>query len=241
MSFHRDPPMPVTLVIVDTGPLISLAVIDRLDLLQFFGRPVFITDVVRDECVRDLSKPGAQRLKDWFELTGHNQTQVVSLIETPFGEAYRRAQAMEAEGVEDATKDFGEYSAHWVLSHLKGLLKKLHLNEGDHIGLFLAEDKKFFFEPGQRPPRTHFLITRSFLQSLENVGLIPSAKSLVDEIKIERPNFAKLNQDMPVIEGMNRSSYVESMSEILRQRIDERKKSLDPDEDPTTSPPSIKP
>lgn len=50
---------PVTLIIADSGPLISLAVIDRLDLLQSFGRPVFVTDVVMHECTRLVDKPGA--------------------------------------------------------------------------------------------------------------------------------------------------------------------------------------
>ncbi|MNL69590.1 hypothetical protein D3C87_1944690 [compost metagenome] len=83
--------------------------------------------------------------------------------------------------------------------------------------------------------------TRSFLQSLENVGLIPNAKSLVEEIKVERPNFAKLDRDMPVIEGSKRSSYVESMTEILRQRIDDAKRQADIDVDPTDEPPEMKP
>jgi predicted nucleic acid-binding protein len=38
--------VPITFVIADTGPLITLAIADRLDLLQSFGTPVFVTDAV---------------------------------------------------------------------------------------------------------------------------------------------------------------------------------------------------
>lgn len=48
--------MLVDLIIPDSGPLISLAHADRLDLLDVFDRPVLIPDVVRLEC---LKKPAA--------------------------------------------------------------------------------------------------------------------------------------------------------------------------------------
>jgi len=51
--------VPITVVVVDSGPVISLAVCGRLDLLRSFSRPVRIADVARAECVRDLEKLGA--------------------------------------------------------------------------------------------------------------------------------------------------------------------------------------
>lgn len=56
----------MSLVVTDTGPLISLAVIDRLDLLDSFDRPVLVADVVMYECTKMQDKPGAGRLRDWF-------------------------------------------------------------------------------------------------------------------------------------------------------------------------------
>lgn len=47
---------PVDIVISDARPLITLAVIDRLDLLDLFQRPILIPDVVKAECPLDESK-----------------------------------------------------------------------------------------------------------------------------------------------------------------------------------------
>ena len=57
--------VPITVVVVDSGPLISLAACGRLDLLGAFSRPIRVADVARAECVRDLEKTGAPRLANW--------------------------------------------------------------------------------------------------------------------------------------------------------------------------------
>lgn len=44
--------IPVDLVVVDSGPLISLALAGELELLKSFRRPIRILDVVREECTR---------------------------------------------------------------------------------------------------------------------------------------------------------------------------------------------
>jgi hypothetical protein len=44
--------VPVTLVLVDSGQLITFAACGRLDLLDVFERPIRIVDVVRAECLR---------------------------------------------------------------------------------------------------------------------------------------------------------------------------------------------
>ena len=64
---------PVTIIVADSGPLISLACADELELLQAFGRPVVVADVVRAECTRNLGVPGEGRLAHWFGGKGANQ------------------------------------------------------------------------------------------------------------------------------------------------------------------------
>ena len=49
--------MALELAIPDSGPLISLGRVERLDLLDRFDCPIVITDMVADEVLRGL--PGA--------------------------------------------------------------------------------------------------------------------------------------------------------------------------------------
>lgn len=55
--------MPKKIIIADTGPLIALAILDLIkDLPQIVGE-IIIPESVYNECVADLSKPGAQEIK----------------------------------------------------------------------------------------------------------------------------------------------------------------------------------
>ena len=77
---------PVTIIVADSGPLISLACADELELLQAFGRPVVVADVVRAECTRNLGVPGEGKLAHWFGGKGANQFKE---LHTPFLRVFR--------------------------------------------------------------------------------------------------------------------------------------------------------
>ncbi len=62
--------VPVEVVVADAGPLVSLAACDRLALLEVFGRPVRVPDVVRAECLRFPDRVGAETLARWFASPG---------------------------------------------------------------------------------------------------------------------------------------------------------------------------
>jgi uncharacterized protein len=49
-------------VYVDASPLIALALLERLDLLQTLTRPVWVTEAVWEEVARDPDWPGAQAI-----------------------------------------------------------------------------------------------------------------------------------------------------------------------------------
>ena len=69
--------MALEIVIPDSGPLMSLGRINRLDLLDRFACPILITDMVADEVLRGMpGAPDALVFKDWFEHRG-NQIQTV--------------------------------------------------------------------------------------------------------------------------------------------------------------------
>ena len=55
------------LVIADSGPIISLAVIDKLELLTFLFDDIKIPTAVWSEVTADESKPFYQRIYNFFE------------------------------------------------------------------------------------------------------------------------------------------------------------------------------
>ena len=74
------------MIVADTGPLIGLARVGRLDLLRRLYGKVHIPAAVLDELALGSARPGAAVLEDflksgWFEV----QTEVVLLRETVRG------------------------------------------------------------------------------------------------------------------------------------------------------------
>lgn len=217
------PKVPITLVIADTGPLISLAVVDRLDLLQSFGSPVFVTDAVMYECTRLEDRPGAARLREWFEKSGENQHRI---IKTPFGPAYLEAMELERQGHSGAAKNFGEWATSWSMDNIDALLKHMKLHPGRHFGLILAEDKAYLngVEPHDKvPSNAHFLSTRAFFSALALMGFIPSASDLVHEVKAKgRPSFAKNTIDRPVKTEDFETDYMVNLRNMRERQRRER-------------------
>lgn len=79
-------------LIPDTTPLIHLAAIGQLGLLHRIGR-VVVPDMVKDESIRDLTKPWARELRLWFEegeRPGSNAP--ITVPETETGKTVRLAR-----------------------------------------------------------------------------------------------------------------------------------------------------
>ena len=203
---------PVTLIIADTSPLLSLAVIDRLDLLQSFGAPVYVTDVVKYECLRYEDRPGADKLREWFNAGGGNQHRVVP---TAFGPAYLAARKMEEDGtVANATENLGEGSITWTLDHLEDLARSMGLNPGDHYGLVLSDDNDYAnaVPPHKLPSNAHLLSTRAFFVALARLGIIESANDLREQVKAGgRPRMSKALLDRPAKTGAGVTDYQEGI------------------------------
>ena len=72
----------VVLVIPDSGPLISLALGNRLGLLLDLGIPIYIVDEVFQGCTQDLSRPGAKSISEF--VTHHSDR--VHVAQTFVGE-----------------------------------------------------------------------------------------------------------------------------------------------------------
>lgn len=162
--------MALEIVIPDSGPLMSLGRINRLDLLDRFACPILITDMVADEVLRGMpGAPDAVVFKDWFEHRG-NQIQTV---ETSIG-ILLKAVPPEQKEVLRRIKDAGETSIWQFANTLERMMSP------SDEALLLFEDsavKKMDFGP-----KVTKVTTWSFFLGLERMGVIASADGLISEI-----------------------------------------------------------
>ena len=165
-----------SLIVTDSGPLITLAVAQALDVLLLPGLPVIVPDMVRFEVIRDLSKPGAQEVADWIRLHEGADLRVAS------SEVFEEYQLLLAARPATKTSNRGEQAAAEVLS--KELAKK------DHGAILLFEDsgvrKQNFLV--RLPDEVLVISTSEFLFGLEAVKLLPSAMDVLKRATTLRGN-----------------------------------------------------
>ncbi|MDH6268568.1 hypothetical protein M2360_003974 [Rhizobium sp. SG_E_25_P2] len=202
ISYRR---IPVNIVIVDSGPLISLAAVDRLDLLDSFSRPVTVSDVVAAECLRYPEKLGANRLTEWFRAFDGKRFRV---MDTPLLPLWRDAVAEEEGGSDHLpSKGIGDASIAWLLHELP------RLNPGDELVLVLTEDAGL----GDGlirglGPQFYLLSTRMLLKTLENFGVISSAETLLSDIAAAGRSVSRYAVDRPGrLEGQRKSSWTDPL------------------------------
>jgi hypothetical protein len=162
-------------VLVDSGPLISLAVCNRLELLDSFSRQVRIVDVVKAECLREMNKVGAAALEPWFQQLDGKKYAVEP---TPLLDDYIAAVKQEEEG--DQTRPSQQIGD----AAIALAIRRFSLPAGKpEVVLLLLEDSRF----GDGTirlihPEVYALSTRAFLTTLQNFGRIPSAVDVLREI-----------------------------------------------------------
>jgi hypothetical protein len=232
---------PVTLIVADSGPLISLACADELRLLQSFGRPVVVADVVRKECTRKLGAPGEGRLSHWFETAGGNQFEE---LRTPFVQVFIDAIAQVESGQDpNATEGLGDAAISWMLKNLQRLktVDGQSLSVGaDAIALILTEDGPYGDGPVLMQRRAHVLSTRQWLATLERLELIPSAQAVIGEIEAGGRRVARYMADRPAEVTSGTRSDWKDMTDAV---ISEWRKDEIPEQDehgpggPSSSPP----
>lgn len=177
---------PVDLIIPDSGPLISLAHADRLDLLDVFDRPIIIPDVVRLECLKKPTARDYPILHRWFERSGNH----ISVVDTPMQEAYRAALERERTGERRATSGFGDATLAYVLRRLDDYAAP------NAVPLVLIEDEATA-RLLSRFERAHIISTRTWLVSLERAGVIASAHSVIEAIARGGRGLSELQIDRP--------------------------------------------
>lgn len=113
---RRGAGVAVTLVLPDAGPLMHLAAVDKLDLLQMFGGAVKTADVVIEECMKCLEKPGAERLKAWSDQ--------FDVITSPIIDIYRQGLEEERRNPDcRANQGLGDAAAAWLLANIGSMVR----------------------------------------------------------------------------------------------------------------------
>jgi hypothetical protein len=149
-----NPPVPRILV-MDTGPLITLAVAESLDYLLIPNMPVIIPDAVLFEATRKSEAIGAISISEWVQ----RHADKVNTVPTALFEGY-------VAGLEfglDKMPNLGEQSAFEVI-------EKTPFAGENEIAILLSEDDKVIRGlsiPESQRDRIVVITTHDFLEGLE--------------------------------------------------------------------------
>ena len=158
------------LLIVDAGPLITLAAAVSLDYLLYASGAVIIPDAVFFEATRDAARLGASIIVEWVNA---NLDRVHIAPTNVFAAFARDYEAGEIE----RQLDLGEQAAIEYARH------HVHL-EPDERAVLLSEDRKVtgLRIAREESPRAIIITVRDFLVTLERLGRINSADAVYDAV-----------------------------------------------------------
>ena len=155
------------LFVVDTGPLITLAVAESLDYLLYVDADVVIPDAVLHEATRDANRLGAQDIIDWVK--AHRDH-----VEIAPTKAYEVFDAARVTMPNLREPDLGERAAVEVIEEPDRLL-------GNERGLLLCEETAVLKRVVVRDrERIVELSTLDFLRILEAEQRIQSAEQVFE-------------------------------------------------------------
>ena len=161
--------MNFSLIVTDSGPLITLAVAGSLDVLFLPGLPVVVPDMVRHEVIQDLSKPGAVLVAEWIRLNAPHRLTVMPT------EVFEEFMLLKSVNPATKTRNRGEQAAAEILA------KELERKDSGAILLFedSAVRKTNFLT--RLPDCVVVASTSEFLFGLESRGLIQNAQFILDQ------------------------------------------------------------
>lgn len=157
------------LLIPDAGPLDSLWVADRLDLLLSLEMPIVVVDAVYDEVTSDLGFPKDAAVKEFID-----SNSPPFLIEPTDIGTYERERRLAGK---PPKRNAGELAMMDFISDFGGVQR--YLKSNDPL-LVLYEDRGL--RVIRRPPNMHLLSTVGLLRGMEKVGVISSAAAIIDEM-----------------------------------------------------------
>ena len=194
--------MNFSLIVTDSGPLITLAIAGSLDVLFLPNLPVIVPDMVRHEVIQDLSKPGAALVAEWIRLNDPLRLTVGST------EVFEEFMLLKSMNPATKTKNRGEQAAAEVLGR--------QLEGQDFGAVLLFEDSAV--------RKTNFLTrlpdcvvvasTSEFLFGLESRGLLQDAQFILDQAVNVRGNEILVRY----LEGTDDGEPVEDWAVRMRPR-----------------------
>lgn len=178
-----------TIILPDAGPINSLWVADRLDLLLQLDMRIVIVDAVYDELTSDLSYLKDAEVKAFIDV--HSPPFVIE--RTDIGESERQRRRLG----QKPKKNAGELAMVDFISDEGGLERYLEAKEPVAI-LYEDAGLRVF----NRPPNLHLISTVGLLRGLEEVGIIASADEVIHEMLHptkpgRRPEHARKFTDLP--------------------------------------------
>ncbi|PYE96622.1 putative nucleic acid-binding protein [Rhizobium sp. PP-F2F-G38] len=178
-----------TIILPDTGPINSLWVADRLDLLLELDMRIVVVDAVYDELTSDFSYLKDAEVKDFID--GNSPPFVIE--RTDIGEAERQKRRLG----QKLKKNAGELAMVDFISDEGGLER--YLRASDPVAILFEDAGLRVFN---RPPNLHLISTVGLLRGLEDVGVIASADQVIDEMLHptkpgRRPEDARKFTDLP--------------------------------------------
>jgi len=178
-----------TIILPDAGPINSLWVADRLDLLLQLDMRIVIVDAVYDELTSDLSYLKDAEVKAFIDV--HSPPFVIERTDIGASERQRRRLGQKPK------KNAGELAMVDFISDEGGLERYLEAKEPVAI-LYEDAGLRVF----NRPPNLHLISTVGLLRGLEEVGIIASADEVIQEMLHptkpgRRPEHARKFTDLP--------------------------------------------
>lgn len=186
------------LIVMDTGPLITLAAADSLDYLLYPGIPVLLPDAVLFEATRDSEALGAGEILSWAQRNGKQ----VNTIST---QVFFNHVTNLAAGGARREKDLGERAA------IEAIHDGVQLGDDERAILMTEDDRVLrqilIFEAGLMA-RMIPITTRDFLMGMEAAGRINSADEVYrraeDAGRLANRRATLADQDAKAIEAVNR-------------------------------------
>lgn len=159
----------ISLIVADSGPLITLSMAGSLDVLLRQNQRVIIPDMVKYEVTRDISKPGALHIHEWIR---NNEPENVFVASTEIFENFlivlkAKPNSVRVKGLT------GEEAASEVL--------KREIDKRIDVGILLFEDSdvrtdNFVFRV---PANVLIMSTSEYLHGMEKARLINSAIDII--------------------------------------------------------------
>lgn len=162
----------IALIIPDASPVLTLARIDRLDLVMAFDVPIKIVDQVHYE----ITKPGNDtqgRVAAFLSRYGNH----IEIVETVVGVGFKTLLGRDPD---TPSSNLGEAA---VSEYARRLAKT---SGPSFVPLVLFEDPDILSLPIATLANVHLLNTTGWLEALHNDSIVPDARDVIDQINAGR-------------------------------------------------------